>query len=90
MHQRRFSSVGHAPAAMRVIARLAESRGVRLTIGRMFETRTVAALAGVLAREIAVSKATEEQELAELLAQPEDMSDDQAARLLGNEAKESA
>ncbi|MBI3789502.1 MAG: amino acid adenylation domain-containing protein, partial [Gemmatimonadetes bacterium] len=45
-----FAVGGHSLLAMRVVARLASACGVRLSIGAMFEARTVAGLAALVER----------------------------------------
>ena len=83
-----FSLGGHSLAAMRVVARLAESLPVRLTIGTMFDARTVAGLATLVAQRLA--EAAADDELAALLAELEGMSDADATRQLSSGIEETA
>jgi amino acid adenylation domain-containing protein len=48
-----FALGGHSLLAMRVVARLADVAPVRLTIGALFDARTVAALAALVERRLA-------------------------------------
>jgi len=79
-----FALGGHSLLAMRVIARLADMLPVRLTIGALFEARTVAGLASIVVQRMAEQEtaASNDDELAALLAELEGLSDDDAARLL--------
>jgi amino acid adenylation domain-containing protein len=81
-----FALGGHSLLAMRVIARLAEVLPVRLTIGAMFEARTVAALAARVVASLA--EAEESNDLEALLSDLDGLSDEDAAHLLADEAGE--
>ncbi|MGH7561802.1 MAG: amino acid adenylation domain-containing protein [Gemmatimonadales bacterium] len=79
-----FALGGHSLLAIRVAARLADILPVKLTIGALFEARTVAALAGLVLQQLAAQEAaaSSDDELAALLAEVEGLSEPDAARLL--------
>ncbi|MEO7998759.1 MAG: amino acid adenylation domain-containing protein, partial [Gemmatimonadaceae bacterium] len=53
-----FELGGHSLLAMRVIARLAETLDVRMTLGSLFETRTVSAFAALTVQHMAAAAAS--------------------------------
>ena len=79
-----FALGGHSLLAMRVLARLSDVVPVRLTLGALFEARTVAGLAALAVRRLAEeeSAASEPRELEAMLARLDGLSDQEAARLL--------
>lgn len=87
-----FTIGGHSLLAMRVIGRLSEVLPVRLTISALFEARTVANLAAIAMQKLASQEAaaTSDSDLEALLASLEDLSDEDAARLLNAELPEGA
>jgi amino acid adenylation domain-containing protein len=77
-----FALGGHSLLAMRVVARLADTLPVRLTIGALFQARTVAGLAAIVEQRIADQNAApSDDEMAALLDELDMMSDAEAARL---------
>ena len=87
-----FALGGHSLLAMRVIGRLSEAFPVRLTIGALFQARTVAGLAALALQKLAEQEAasTDDTELAAMLAEIEGMTDGEAARRLVGDAAEAA
>jgi hypothetical protein len=75
-----FALGGHSLLGMRILARLSSTLGRPLPLRLLFETRTVTALAAALAQEMA--PASESRETEELLAALEQLSDEEALRLL--------
>jgi hypothetical protein len=73
-----FALGGHSLLAMRVVARMATAIPASITIGALFRARTVAALAAHVTERLAPP-----DDLSELLAQLESMSDFDAAQLRG-------
>jgi len=78
-----FALGGTSLLAMRVIARLADVVPGRLTIGMIFDARTVAALAERIVMSLALIEAkADDAELAAMLAELEALSDTEAASRL--------
>lgn len=77
VHDDFFALGGHSLLAMRAVARMSVVVPVPVTIGVLFRARTVAALAAFVTEQLAPP-----DELGQLLAQLETMSDLEAARLL--------
>ena len=75
---------GHSLPAMRVIARLSGELPVRLSIGALFQARTVTGLAELVVRQLAEREAVSasSNELAGLLAELDALSDAEAAAML--------
>jgi acyl carrier protein len=80
VHDNFFDLGGHSLLATKVVARLQERFAVKMPLRTLFEMPTVAAIASAL--EDLVAAATEEDELAALLAELEEMSEDDAQQLL--------
>jgi amino acid adenylation domain-containing protein len=87
-----FALGGHSLLAMRVIARLVEVLPVQLTIAALFEARTIAKLAELVVHRLAAqdAAANDDGDLAALLAELEELSDDDAAKLLAADSPKSA
>lgn len=81
-----FELGGHSLLAMRVIARLNNLLPVRMTIGTLFEARSVAGLATYVVEHLAMAESnTDDDELAAMLAELDAMSDEDAAALLSRD-----
>jgi amino acid adenylation domain-containing protein len=82
-----FELGGHSLLAARVIFRLRDLCGVQLSLRSIFETPTAAGLAAAIDEMLA---AREQQELDELLAELESLSEDEAQQLLMEEVRQSS
>ena len=83
-----FALGGHSLLAMRVVARLADMLPARLTIGALFDARTVAGLATLVLRKMAeAERAAPDDDLAAMLAELEGLSDEDAAQMLAGERR---
>lgn len=81
-----FELGGHSLLAMRVIARLNNALPVRMTIGTLFESRSVAGLAAYVVEHLAIAESdTADDELAAMLAELDAMSDEDAAAMLSRD-----
>ena len=81
---------GNSLSAMRIIARLMDLSAERLTIGALFEARTVAALVTRIGQRRGAALVAEADDLAELLAELEGMSEAEVARQLTGHREEPA
>jgi amino acid adenylation domain-containing protein len=80
-----FALGGHSLLAMRVLARLVDVVPARLTLGDLFERRTVAATAALVVQRLATAEAdADDDDLAGLLAELEGLSDEETTRQLGD------
>ena len=79
-HDDFFDLGGHSLLAIKVIARLQNAVGLKLSVRSMFETPTVAGLAETI--DAMLVPPTEEDELDALLAELENLSEEEAERLL--------
>jgi hypothetical protein len=79
-----FGLGGHSLLAMRVLARLADVTPARLTLGILFEARTVAGLATHAVQRLATQEAAAADDLAQLLAELEELSDNDVSRQLNH------
>ena len=85
-----FALGGNSLSAMRIIARLMDLSAERLTIGALFEARTVAALVTRIGQRRGAALVAEADDLAELLAELEGMSEAEVARQLTGHREEPA
>ncbi len=76
---------GHSLLAIRVLGRISKQLGVRLALRALFDTPTVEEIAAIVDTELEQKRA--EQAMAAALAEIENMSDEEVARLLGDAAE---
>jgi hypothetical protein len=83
-----FALGGHSLLAMRVLARLSDVVPVRLTLGSLFEARTVASLASLIVQRLAVADSpSDDDELARMLAELDGLSESDVVRELGRSSE---
>ncbi|HVO61625.1 MAG TPA: amino acid adenylation domain-containing protein [Terriglobales bacterium] len=82
-----FDLGGHSLLATQVIARIRSTFHVQVPLRSLFDTPTVAGLAQQIA---AMPQNSEEEEVARLLQELEELSDEEAERLLGREMRNAA
>jgi len=86
IHDNFFDLGGHSLAATRVISRVINTFKIELPIKSLFESPTVAEMAGVITQNM--GKGAGDEELARMLAELEVLSDEEAQRLLAQEMRE--
>jgi acyl carrier protein len=74
---------GHSLLAIRVLGRISKQLGVRLALRALFETPTLEEIAAIVDAELMQRR--DEQAMASALAEIENLSDAEVARLLGDE-----
>jgi amino acid adenylation domain-containing protein len=84
VHDHFFDLGGHSVLAIRLASLVREQFGVQISLRELFEAPTIAELSTVIAQHQA--KQTDDEELARLLAELEQLSDDDAKHLLPNNA----